>query len=156
MPAEDRQRLDRRVAEIMQSAVDEPSTRSAIEELLATLHDAQLVHGNAYSEITLHRKSVIELMIRIGDYDRADLYDEDWRYFCHEYRGSRSPETAISYTSWARIVVADPRNSQEYKEKRLRLILAMRDRLPGGIRRDLPGADDPEVTAMVTLHSASA
>lgn len=95
-------------------------------------------------------------MVGLGDIDRAELYNEDQRYFCHEFRGSRSPETAISYTSWARIVASDPRGSEEYKEKRLRLIHAMRDRLPGGVRRDLPGADDPEVTATVRLRSEDA
>lgn len=156
LPAEEQRRLDRRVDEIMKGAVDGATTRSAVEELLSTLHDAQLIHGNDFSEITLHRRKAIELMIRSGDLDRAELYDEDWRYFCHEYRGSRAPETAISYTSWARIVAADPRTSTEHKEKQLRLIHAMRDRLPGGIRRDLPGADDPEVRAIVTLRTEGA
>ena len=153
---EEQRRLDRRVDEIMQGAVDVVTTRNAVEELLSTLHDAQLVHGNDFSEITLHRKKAIELMIRCGDLDRAELYAEDWRYFCHEYRGSRAPETAISYTSWARIVAADPRSTTEHKEKQLRLIHAMRDRLPGGIRADLPGADDPEVRAIVTLRTEGA
>ncbi len=156
MDPTERQKLEARVREILKGAVDVRSKRAAVEHLLATLHDAQLHHGNDLTEITLHRQHVIALMIELGDLDRADLYNEDWRYFCHEYRGSRAPETAISYTSWARIIAADPRTSSEYKDKRLRLIHAMRDRLPGGIRPDLPGADDPEVTATVRVHTEDA
>jgi hypothetical protein len=148
------QAIDDEVQAILRTAVDAESSRRAALVLSDHLRALRRQHGNNSAEITLHMAHVVRLLLEAGDFLRAHDVAADWGKYCIAERGSRAPETRIAYTWLARTILADHRFSKEEREKRASLRTRMRDRLPGGMRHDLPGADDPDTEAQVLSGDA--
>ena len=136
--------LGDQVQSILKGALDDRSKREAGKAIADLVRQYRQQYGDASAEITLHTKHVVRLFLECGDYTKAYDIASEWGRFCLSERGTRAPETHIAYTWLARVLRADPRLPEEERIKRSDIRIRMRNRLPGGIRKDLPGADSLE------------
>lgn len=114
--------------------------RQLIEESVA-------MHGNGYAEFTLRTMDVIHLLVRCGRLYDADALTRTWRNFCHRYRGNRAPETRIACAADALVAACDTDLNDDARCGAVTHHLSVRDGFSGQMRSDLPGANDPMITA---------
>lgn len=143
-----RRAFDAAVASILaEPEVDDTVILDKAMRLRLLIEEAVALHGNGYAELTLRTMDVIQLLVRSGRLYDADALVRTWRNFCHRYRGNRAPETRIACTADALVAACDTDLNEDARCGAVTHHLSIRDGLSGGMRADLPGADDPMLRA---------
>lgn len=118
---------------------------TSVKERELAIIEAIERYGTMYTEISMHVADVMRELLEQNEVDEAARIVRRWLTFCHAYRGNRAPETRIAFTWDARVRL---RNEPDPNERATiaRHRVVFRDQMFAGVRSDMAGADEADVS----------